>query len=175
MSIGSARLYWLKKCVGVTIDTLCPLCDQPLGPRRPEYFKGLQTTSFDELPAMYVDIWPRTDPCSRPTNIFGRSIRSDDESLRDEICALHQYEFGVLPLALHFRWPRRFDPNSFLDRLAEVNVWAHLKEVYMEPSSSIVMRGSLEGKTTESLRSIRSHTTLRSLIGRSGVSPECAA
>lgn len=157
---------------GVTINTLCPLCDQPFGPRKPSYFKRLPNTNINELPELLAEIWPNTEPRRRATNIHGRSIRSGDEELMEEICSLHRYETGILPLAYHYNWPRRFDPDSFLQRLASKDMWFQLKKVYARPSAGIVMKSDVEGSDE---RSLLSHRALRPLLRTRGESDEVVA
>lgn len=131
------------------IEDVCPLCDQPLGPRKTDWFRGLPCTRASTLGDMYKEIWPLTIADPRDSNADGRKVdwKKGWEILL-KICAQHQYESLILPLSIQYGWPRRVDFNRFLRRILAPNVLAVAQNLYAEPWKCVAIRTDVGTRPT---------------------------
>lgn len=106
-------------------------------------------------------LWTNSVATRRSTNFYGRTAHSLDEDLKGEMCSLHRYEAGILPLARHFSWPRRFDAMTLLQRLQTPALWFYLKAIWAEPWKSVVIDRPETGKGPDVLMNYRTLYALR--------------
>lgn len=112
---------------------LCPFCDEPLSPRREDWFRSLPTTTLHTLPQLIARLWHLSEPEKRPSNRYGRRVPHTQSDLEDVVCGHHRYEVGSLPLFIQYRWPSRMDYNTFLIRLRQPSVLRRLLFVFSKP------------------------------------------
>lgn len=118
---------------------ICPFCDEPLSPRRPEWFAGLPRTRFTTLPELIQKLWNESDPDPRPTNTNGRKPRAGQATLTSQTCTQHQYEIGCLPIYAQYRWPVSMDYSQLVERLRGQSVMSRLLLVFEFPLKSVLM------------------------------------
>lgn len=128
------------KTAEVQFSHLCPLCDQPIGPRRIELFDNLPKTKLSTLPDLYRSIWPHTVPVPRESNENGRKVSGKTRCVFevDVVCKQHRYESLILPLAAQFDWPRTLDCASLRGRLDSNAVAEELVRVYINPQQTVL-------------------------------------
>lgn len=134
--------------IEILIEEICPYCDEPIGPRYPALFEGLPVTTYRTLPDLMASLWPLTVPDARSTNLRGRRVYGKDSSLKHAVCSQHEYESGLLPLAIQFSWPKDTDEEKLLRRLKERGCWFRLKGVFRKPWTGVVMMGENSGRET---------------------------
>lgn len=133
----------------ITIIDLCPLCDQPLSPRKDDWFRGLPCTKSTTLVDIYKEIWPLTIPDPRDTNEEGRKVDwKKGWELLLKACAQHQYESLILPISVQYEWPRHVDFNRFLRRILAPEIITVARNLYAEPWKCIGMRADVETRPT---------------------------
>jgi hypothetical protein len=116
----------------VLVYDVCPFCDQPLAPRCEGWFDGLPTTTSSTLCNIMESAWEVSSPETRLGNPNARVI----DDLRDEayaVCEQHRYESFILPMAMHYNWPRSVDFEDVLSRCQSTTLWEKLKTVYQNP------------------------------------------
>jgi hypothetical protein len=80
--------------------------------------------------------WKISIPDQRAENPNGRMINAISEELQ-VVCEQHQYESFILPLAVHYKWPRSVNFEKVLERCYSKDLWAKLIKVYQNPWSAI--------------------------------------
>lgn len=125
-----------------TIDGLCPFCDQPLGPRRIEWFDGLPVTDAQTLPDLISQLWNGTSHSPRPTNSEGRAVPDHLGELHYMVCTQHQYETMVLPLSVQYQWPRAANYFTLVQAITTDEVINRIKHVFDFPWSGVLINAS---------------------------------
>lgn len=118
----------------IVVAEICPFCDEPFGPRHPSLFHDLPLTTSETLPNLIAELWPLSLHSPRPTNINGRRVYNKDSDKKHNLCLQHEYEAGILPLALQFSWPKDTDEERLLNRLKEEGCWFRLRGVFLPKS-----------------------------------------
>lgn len=123
---------------------LCPLCDQPIGPRREDWFNGLPQTSFETLPNLLRRIWSCTTSNPRESNDLGRKLsrKTRTNVTVSQVCEQHRYETLILPLAKQYLWPRASQFEALVSRIKEDDILQHAVDVYISPSMSVLLQTS---------------------------------
>lgn len=136
---------------------MCPLCDQPIGPRRDELFKSLPKTKISTLVELYRSIWPHTTSDFRISNKSGRRVLTKTRGTpdRESVCRQHRYESLILPLAIIFKWPRVLDSQALRRRVVTKLVLEELAEVYIRPQSTVLNMSRVTPDSALASRSMR--------------------
>lgn len=112
---------------------MCPFCDEPIGPRRDEWFVNLPTTTADTLPDLFASLWPKSQPEPRPTNPQGRRVTAELKEEKRVLCEQHRYEVMILPLSVQYQWPRDVSFYKLLGYLFDDAVEERLQRVFEYP------------------------------------------
>lgn len=128
----------------VDVLYLCPFCDQPIGPRREEWFLHLPKTSFQTLPELLRRIWTCTTSHPRESNNSGRRVSKKTRTTVtiDQICDQHRYETLILPLADQYIWPTVPEYDTLLRRLKEEVIIEAVVDVYIDLSKTVLFHTS---------------------------------
>lgn len=118
---------------------LCPFCDQPLGPRKLEWFQNLPHTEDTKLPTLLNQMWNVSDENPSPSNRHRRIPRTGSADLKRRTCGQRRYEVGCLPMAVQFKWPTSIDYAAMVNRLSQPTVLAKVFQLYEKPWESILL------------------------------------
>lgn len=123
----------------VTIKYVCPFCDQPLGPRKVEWFENLKITTLNTYPKLVASMWKKTAPNPRLTNPQGRHVPEALKRVQKVVCEQHRYETLILPLSIQYSWPRRPDFYRLLGYLFDPAIEPRVQYVYENPTSGLMI------------------------------------
>lgn len=137
------------------MKSICPFCDQPLGPRRDEWFEGLPHTDKGTLPSLIGQLWVRTSEDPRHVNKEGRRVEFCDFQLQVDVCDQHQYETVILPLAAQYEWPRDIDYSEFVKRLGSVEFLNFAVRIFEDPWSGVLVGDAPGSNRSRSVKSDR--------------------
>lgn len=139
----------------VIVRSICPYCDQPLGPRRQEWFEGLPLTTLDTLPTLIGRLWEKTTDDPRHTNGAGRRVEITDFRFQVDVCDQHQYETIILPLACQYQWPRTIDFAEFMKRVGSTEIVNYAVQIYEDPWSGALVGDAIGANRSRSAKSNR--------------------
>lgn len=123
---------------------MCPFCDQPIGPRREEWFLHLPKTSVDTLSNLLRRIWACTSHHPRESNNSGRKLTKKTRTTVtvNQICEQHRYESLILPLAVQYIWPTVPEYDTLLERLKEDAIIEFVVDLYVDLSKTVLFHSS---------------------------------
>lgn len=127
----------------VLLLQICPFCDQPITPRRMEWFEGLPRTNPSILPDLIAQAWAHSEPSVRGSNRDGRRVKSEYTELQKTLCNQHRYETLALPVFIQYKWPTRVNFSDLLERLTRKSVMDRLAFVYYQPEMGLLASTSL--------------------------------
>lgn len=152
-------------CLEVVVKYVCPYCDQPLGPRRKEWFDYLPETTEETLPTLIGELWGDTKEQPRATNAQGRCVARKEEERRLIVCEQHRYETCVVPLAVQYMWPTAIDFIAVLKRLTSPKIIEILKFLYKHPWHGILIKDENPNRHQRSVKTLKARRRRSDLDG----------
>lgn len=149
----------------VTIDDLCPMCDQPLGPRVPVWFEALPVTTLDFFPSLLTKLWNASTASPRATNPQGRKVNKSLNGLQGLACLQHQYEAAIIPLSIQYQWPRFANYFGFLRILVGDKVRERARLILESPWSGLIISRPVpagRSRVLKDLVNLASHEFIKS-------------